>query len=303
MRQQKILVIGREGQLARALRERGAAEGRPLTALGRPQVDLARPETIEAALATVEPVVVVNAAAYTAVDQAEIDQSEAFAINRDGVAALAAAAVSQAVPLIHVSTDYVFDGHKPSAYSEDDATAPAGVYGASKRAGEIAVAEAGGPSLTVRTAWVYSPFGKNFVKTMLRLAGERPRLRVVDDQRGSPTSAHDLADVVLALADRLTQRESTFAPGEVFHAAGSGETTWCGLAREIMRISAEAGGPSAEVDAIATADFPTPAMRPANSRLDCGKLVATLGRPLPDWRTSVRPVVLRLLEEASQPGA
>jgi dTDP-4-dehydrorhamnose reductase len=292
-----ILVIGREGQLARALAERAAALGRPLAAVGRPDVDLTRPETIEAVLDREAPAAIVNAAAYTAVDKAESEPDAAYAINRDGVAALAGAAAKRDIPLVHVSTDYVFDGTKPAPYVETDMTGPACLYGATKRAGEQAVAAAGGRAVTLRTAWVTSSFGGNFVKTMLRLAGERDRLRVVDDQRGNPTSARDLADAALALIDRGATAGWPWAPGEVFHAAGSGETTWCGFAREIFAISEAAGGPSCAVEAITTAEYPTLAKRPANSRLDCSKLAATLGRPFPDWRGSLQKTVLRLLAE------
>jgi dTDP-4-dehydrorhamnose reductase len=219
------------------------------------------------------------------------------AVPRAGVAAPAAAAARRDIPLVHVSTDYVFDGTKPAPYFETDPTGPASVYGASKLAGEEAVAAAGGRAVTLRTAWAYSPFGGNFVKTMLRLADERDRLRVVDDQRGNPTSALDLADAALALIDRGATAGWPWAPGEVFHAAGSGETTWCGFAREIFAITEAAGGPSCAVEAITTAEYPTLAKRPANSRLDCSKLATTLGRPFPDWRGSLRETVLRLLAE------
>jgi len=302
----KIAVTGKTGQVALALSERAsgaerAGSGAEVALLGRPELDLAAPASIAAAIAAVRPDVVVNAAAYTAVDQAETQRDTAFAVNGAGAGAVAAAAWALGVPLIHISTDYVFDGGKPAPYAEGDATAPLGVYGASKLAGEAAVLAAHPAAVILRTAWVYSPFGGNFVKTMLRLAATRddsnvPReIRVVADQIGNPTSALDIADGVLALAQRLVAAPA--AAAGVFHMAGSGEASWADLAVAVFAASAAQGGPAAKVHRISTADYPTPAPRPANSRLNCAKLAQAYGLRLPDWRASVTEVVARLIKE------
>ena len=188
------------------------------------------------------------------------------------------------VPLIHLSTDYVFSGRKATAYVESDETGPLGVYGKSKLAGELAVRTANPDALILRTSWVYSPFGSNFVKTMLRLAGERPELRVVDDQVGNPTSALDLAEAILRIAPRVREKAGA---GATFHVAGSGSTSWCGLAKQVFETSRLAGGPTAEVVPISTSEYPTPARRPANSRLDTSAFRTCFGHSLRDWHTGV----------------
>lgn len=292
-----ILVVGAEGQVARALSERAAASVRAVETRGRPTLDLAAPDTITPALEAVAPVAVVNAAAYTAVDKAESEEALAAAVNAEGVAALARACAARDLPLVHLSTDYVFDGRKDAPYVETDVTAPQGAYGRTKLAGEEAVLAAGGPALVCRTAWVYSPFGHNFVKTMLRVAATRDALRVVDDQHGNPTSALDIADAVLALVARCEADGWPTGGDSLLHVAGTGETTWCGLARRIFAIAGPLGGPTAEVEAIATADYPTPATRPANSRLDTRRLAERHGIRLPRWEESLETVVRRLLAE------
>lgn len=291
----RIAISGSNGQLALSLIERGALAGQVVAAVGRPTVDLALHDdaSVLAAFAAVQPQVIVNAAAYTAVDRAESEPDLAFAINARGAGAVARAAVRLGVPLIHISTDYVFSGDKQVPYLEDDETGPTGVYGASKLAGEQAVLASGADTTILRTAWVYSPFGSNFVTTMLRLAGEREELTVVDDQRGNPTSALDLADAVLAVASNLLVSSAPELRG-IFHAAGSGEASWADLAEAVFAASALRGGPAARVRPILTANYPTPARRPANSRLDCGKLERLHGVRLPDWRASAAVVVARL---------
>lgn len=297
----RLLVTGTSGQLAQSLLEAGHEAGIDVFAIRRPQFDLTIPGTIRAALLDAAPDIVVNAAAYTAVDKAETEPELANAVNAGGSAELARQCETQGIALVHISTDYVFDGTKASPYVENDPTGPANAYGRSKLAGETAVAAACERHIVLRTAWVHSPFGANFVKTMLRLAGSRPELRVVDDQRGSPTYAPHLARVVLAIARQLPGRDegssAHAAPWGIYHAAGAGETTWCGFAREIFRVSAELGGPTAEVEAITTADYPTPAKRPGNSRLDCGKLERRFCITLPDWREGARQCVERLLQD------
>lgn len=291
----RIAVTGKTGQVVTSLIERGTAAGHEIIPLGRPELDLARPGTIARALANVQPDAVVSAAAYTSVDKAESEQELAFAVNAHGAGALAQAAAGLGVPLIHLSTDYVFDGKLDRPWREDDPTGPTGVYGASKLAGEQAILAAyGHNSAILRTAWVYSPFGGNFVKTMLRLAGERDALSVVADQFGNPTSALDIADGVLAVAENLFADDDPALRG-VFHMTAQGEANWAEFAQAIFAASAARGGPSATVNPIATADYPTPATRPANSRLDCSRLAAAHGVSLPPWREALPPVVERLV--------
>jgi dTDP-4-dehydrorhamnose reductase len=255
--------------------------------VGRPAFDFDRADTIEAAFREAGPRLVVNAAAYTAVDAAESDAEAAYRANRDGPAILAGLCAAADIPLIHVSTDYVFDGTKPDPYVESDPVAPQGVYGASKLAGEEAVMASGAKAIILRTAWVYAVTGKNFVRTMLTVGKTRDRLSVVADQHGCPTTAADLGDAILALANRLDR--SGWRPDYqgVFHAAGTGATTWHGLAVATFEEAARHGARVPEVAPIATADWPTPAKRPANSRLDCTRLREVFDLALPDWRPSL----------------
>lgn len=289
-----IVVLGRSGQLARALDEEARDRDRALECLGRDRLDLETGADIEAALAPLRPTILVNAAAYTAVDGAESEPDKARALNETAAGHAAEAAARLGIPFIHISTDYVFDGDKPAPYVETDPVAPMSVYGETKLAGERAVLAAHPLAVILRTAWVFSPFGKNFVKTMLRLAAERDGLTVVDDQHGCPTPAHDLAAATLDIADRLTGSEKD-RPSGIFHACGTGETTWCGFARSIMEISARLGGPTATVSPIATKDYPTPARRPRNSRLDCAALERAFGIRMPDWHVGLETCIARLV--------
>jgi dTDP-4-dehydrorhamnose reductase len=296
----RVLVTGREGQVARSLVERGTAGGHDVIALGRPDLDLAgEPEAIIASIKAGDPEVIVSAGAYTAVDAAEREQELAFAINERGAGAVARAASMLAVPLTHLSTDYVFDGKKPSPYGEADPVNPIGVYGASKLAGERAAIAAHQDIVILRTAWIYSPFSSNFVKTMLRLAGERGEVRVVADQLGNPTSALDIADGILTIASNLMRSSEPSLRG-VFHMCGSHQASWAGFAEGIMETSALYGGPFATVKPIGSADYPTTAKRPANSRLDCRKLQQIHGVRLPRWTESLKAVVRRLVEGAER---
>ncbi|MER9299902.1 dTDP-4-dehydrorhamnose reductase [Mesorhizobium sp. M0621] len=296
----RLVVTGREGQVAASLLEAGQGRaGVEVIAIGRPELDLAKPDTLIEAIAAAKPDIVVSAAAYTAVDQAEDEPDPAFAVNGVGAGKVAEAARRLGVPVIHLSTDYVFDGSAPGAYVETDATAPASVYGASKLAGEQAVALANPRHLIVRTAWLYSPFGKNFVKTMLRLAADRDEIAVVADQWGNPTSALDIADAILHTAARLHGDKSFGAPG-IYHLAGTGETNWSGFARHILDTSRVSGGPWARVRDIATMDYPTKARRPANSRLSSAKFTSVFGWNAPDWRQSTEAVVRRLLIDGTK---
>lgn len=290
----RLAVTGREGQVVSSLLEAGQLAGVDVIAIGRPQLDLANPDTVVDAIAAVKPDIVVSAAAYTAVDQAEDEPDLAFAINAVGAGKVAEAAARLGVPVIHLSTDYVFDGSAPGAYVETDVTAPLGVYGASKFAGERAVAAAGPRHLILRTAWVYSPFGRNFVKTMLRLAADRDEISVVADQWGNPTCALDIADAVLHAATML-HGDKGFGAFGTYHLAGTGETNWSGFARHILDTSRVSGGPSARVRDITTADYPTKARRPANSRLSSAKFASAFGWSAPDWRLSTEAVVSRIL--------
>ena len=291
----RIAVTGKEGQVALSLLERGAAAGHDIALVGRPELDLAgdAPAIMEA-IDLARPDVIVSAAAFTAVDKAEAERDLAFAINGKGAGAVAAAAKAIGVPLVHLSTDYVFDGSKREPYGEEDQTGPTGVYGASKLAGEQAVLAAHDNVAILRTAWVYSPFGGNFVKTILRLAGDRDEISVVDDQRGNPTSALDIADGIIAVSQNLVSGTNPAQRG-IFHMAGSGEASWAEFARSIFGYSIAAGGPGARVKSIASADYPTPARRPANSRLNSDKLALTHGVRLPNWHQSTASIVARLV--------
>lgn len=290
-----MVVTGREGQVVRSLIERATGTDVEIVPLGRPELDLAGDaKTIVSVIEAARPNLVVSAAAYTQVDKAENDRDLAFAVNGRGPQAIARAANELGVPLIQLSTDYVFDGAKPSPYVETDEPGPATVYGASKLAGEQAVLAEHLDSAILRTAWVYSPFGSNFVKTMLRLAGDREEVGVVADQRGNPTSALDIADGIIRVAANLRASSERNLRG-VFHMPGAGEATWAEFAEAIFAASADIGGPSAKVKRISAVEYPTPARRPANSRLDAHKLLTEHGVALPDWRSSLKEVVGRLV--------
>jgi dTDP-4-dehydrorhamnose reductase len=289
----RILIAGREGQLARGLREVSGCAGAEVIALGRPGFDLVDRKSVATAILRERPDIVVNAAAYATVDKAENDRAAAHAVNALGAEHLASACAGNSIPIIHVSTDYVFGGKKQDPYVEEDRTGPINVYGLTKLEGELRVAEACERHLILRTAWLHSPWGANFVKTMLRLATERTVIRVVSDQRGTPTYVPNLAGIVLALAARAVTDPGATRWG-VYHAVDVGETTWCGFAHEVFRLAAAYGLPAAQVEPIASTDYPTPAARPANSRLNCDKLRTSFGLELPDWRIGVRECVARL---------
>jgi dTDP-4-dehydrorhamnose reductase len=291
----RLLIAGWQGQVARALVELAPlAPDVEAFAVGRPGLDLCNATSITRAMTDVRPDIIINSAAYTAVDKAESEHEAAFALNRTGAGLLAQEAAKRGAAIIHISTDYVFDGRKTTPYVETDAVAPQNIYGRSKLQGEEAVRQVNAQHIIARTAWVYSPVGANFVKTMLRIAGERDSVRVVDDQMGNPTYAPHLAKVLLDIARKVRHAPHDGQWG-TYHLAGRGDVSWCGFAREVFRASAGLGGPSAEVTAITTAEYPTPAARPKNSRLDCSKAQQTFGVALPDWRDGVRECVTRLL--------
>jgi dTDP-4-dehydrorhamnose reductase len=291
----RLLVTGREGQLARSLLERSADfPDLQLITVVRPLVDLALPGSLAHAIRELEPDLVINAAAYTNVDRAEAEPELAYRINGNAAGEAAAAARGIGAPIIQISTDYVFDGALTAPYVEDAPTNPLNVYGASKLAGEQAVRSANPDHLILRTSWVYSPFGSNFLRTMLRLAGERDEVRVVNDQRGCPTSALDLADSLLRLASlrALGRREGW---GRTFHVAGSGACSWAEFATEIFRNSAAVGGPSATVFPLSSSEFPTAAVRPANSVLDTTAFFETFGFSSPLGESAIRRDTVHIL--------
>ena len=286
-----VLITGGQGQLARALADATAAAGIEAVRVGRPEFDFDRSDRLDALVRRHAPWAIVNAAAYTAVDRAETERDAAFRANRDGPARLARLAADVGIPLIHISTDYVFDGAKGAPYVETDPVSPASVYGASKLAGEQAVLGSDAQAIVLRTSWVYAPQGRNFLLTMLNAARKTDRLRVVADQKGCPTAAADLARAIVVSLDAL--RGSGWQPryGGLFHAAGDGWTTWHGFATAIFREAARYGTPEPRVEPIATADWPTPAHRPADSRLDCAKFAATFGHRLPHWASALAQTV------------
>ncbi len=300
----RIAVIGGTGQVARALAAREAAAsggGGAIIARGRPDVDITDHHSLASFLYAVQPAVVVNAAAYTAVDRAESEPEAAFRTNAEGPARLAVMCAAARAPLIHVSTDYVFDGTKAVPYAEDDALCPISVYGASKAAGEDAV-RAGTPHhVILRTSWVYDAEGRNFLRTMLRLGAERDEVRVVGDQHGAPTSADDLAGAILSIAARLAGRETDGLWG-TYHLTAGGETTWHGFAARIFERAAAAGIKTPRLEAIPTDAYPTAARRPANSRLDTSKIAGAFGISLPPWQAGVDRTVARIVDASAAEG-
>jgi len=292
----RMAVTGFHGQVVQSLIERAhkAIDVR-IIALGRPELDLQDFGTIGLALKSARPDVIVSAAAYTAVDRAESEQDVAMTVNGVAPGILATTAAELGVPLIHISTDYVFDGSKHEPYREEDAVNPLGVYGLSKLAGERAVRQATANHVILRTAWVYSPFGANFVRTMLRLANDRKELNVVGDQLGAPTNALDIADAVIEMARQMLTCPDDMQKRGTFHLSGTGYTDWARFAETIFEISAALGGPQANVNRITTSEYPTPARRPANSRLNNDKLRRNFSIVTPEWRESLPHVVERLL--------
>jgi len=299
MADRNILVFGRSGQLALELARNPWPAGFAATCHGRESCDLLAGDDPAALIERNQPALVINAAAYTAVDKAESEPEAAYALNRDAPGRIAAACARHRLPLVHISTDYVFDGAKSEAYVEDDPIAPISVYGASKADGEIAVADALDRHVILRTAWVYSPFGSNFVKTMLALGARRDRLRIVTDQRGSPTAAGEIARAVIAMTERLAAGEGAFG---IFHFAGGGAVTRFGLADAIFARAATRGWARPALDRATSAEFPVPARRPANSALDCAKLVRDWGIVSRPWREALDETVDEILAGGSEDG-
>ncbi|RON53445.1 dTDP-4-dehydrorhamnose reductase [Pseudomonas frederiksbergensis] len=281
----RILISGQHGQVSRELQRRLGGLGE-LIVLGRDQLDLAQPEQIRQHVQKLRPDLIINAAAHTAVDQAESEPELAFAINATAPGILAREARELDIPLIHYSTDYVFDGSKAAPYNEDDAPNPLGVYGKSKLAGEHAITEVQGQHLILRTSWVYSTHGRNFLLTMQRLLQEKPELRIVADQIGAPTWAGTIASSTVALIERW-QAGQAGAWG-TYHLTAQGETSWFGFAQAIGDALRAQGKPCATLLPIPSSDYPTPAARPLNSRLDCTRLQREWGVSQPDWQTALR---------------
>ncbi|WP_455913294.1 dTDP-4-dehydrorhamnose reductase [Pseudomonas syringae] len=280
----RILISGQQGQVSQALQQRLQNMGE-LIVLGRDQLDLSQPESIRPVVRDIKPDLIINAAAHTAVDQAESEPDLAFAINATSPGVFAEEAAALGIPLIHYSTDYVFDGSKAGAWVESDAPNPLGVYGSSKLAGERAIAAAGGQHLILRTSWVYSLTGRNFLLTMQRLLQEREKLSIVADQIGAPTWAGTIA----ASTGALIERWRDGAPGAwgVYHLTASGETSWYGFAEAIGQQLINSGKPCAVLEPIASSAYPTPAARPLNSRLDCSLLQREWGVSQPDWHDAL----------------
>ena len=288
-----ILVTGGSGQVGGALVRAGAPDGFRFIAPARAEFDLADPASIAVFFASRPWAAVINAGAYTAVDRAQTDIETAWRVNALAPACLAKATAEAGVPMIHVSTDYVFPGDLDRPYGEDDPIGPLGVYGASKEGGEQAVRTGNPLHAIVRTSWVVSAHGANFVKTMLRLGADREVLRVVADQHGAPTAAADLAGVLTLIAQRMIADPG--GPVGTFHFANAGATTWAGFAAEIFRLSAARGGPSARVESIATKDYPTPARRPANSRLDLQRIRTLHGVAPRPWEQAIADIIDELI--------
>ena len=280
----RILISGQHGQVSQALQQHLQSMGE-LIVLGRDQLDLSQPESIRSVVRDIKPDLIINAAAHTAVDQAESEPDLAFAINATSPGVFAEEAAALGVPLIHYSTDYVFDGSKAGAWVEADTPNPLGVYGNSKLAGERAIAAAGGQHLILRTSWVYSLTGRNFLLTMQRLLQEREKLSIVADQIGAPTWAGTIA----ASTGALIERWRDGAPGAwgVYHLTASGETSWFGFAEAIGQQLINSGKPCAALEPIASSAYPTPAARPLNSRLDCSLLQRQWGVSQPDWHDAL----------------
>lgn len=296
-----VLILGKNGQVARALADVLPTRGLQSTAIGRPEYDLADPDRLVSAVEDIRPSIIINPAAYTNVDRAEDEPDLAFAINSRAAGAIAAATHALQIPIIHLSTDYIFDGNKSTPYLESDPTAPLGIYGASKLAGEAAVAEANAKHVILRTSWVCSPYGTNFLKTMLRLAAERPELRVVDDQVGAPTFAHDIASAIADIVLKLTATPEAQNLYGTFHYASCGETTWCRFARDIFERSARRGGARTNVTAIATHEYPTKVRRPKYSKLDTTKIFDAYAIAAPNWEAGLETCLDQLLVQ--QPAA
>ncbi|WP_303830815.1 dTDP-4-dehydrorhamnose reductase [Asticcacaulis taihuensis] len=282
----RILVTGKEGQVDTSLQTLGEKLGLEIIRIGLPEIDLSKPETLEAPIREIRPDAIISSAAYTAVDKAETEAELAQAINGDAPGMLARLAAELDIPILHLSTDYVFAGDKDGTYDETDIPAPVSIYGKTKLSGEDQIRAATDNHVILRTAWVYSPYGNNFVKTMLRLGETRDELNVVADQHGCPTYAPEIARALLTVAQQVVIDRDPTLRG-TFHLTGRGETTWAEFAEAIFTGAAARGRTPVRVNPITTSDYPTPAKRPANSRLNGDKLDDTYGLRLDPWRKSL----------------
>ena len=289
----KILVFGASGQIGREVCRAAWPPRYAILPLDRKAVDITKSAAVSAMLARETPDLVINLAAYTAVDRAESEPEVAWAANCAGAAHIAGACDESATPLVHLSTDYVFDGRKTGPYREEDAVGPLGVYGRSKEAGERAVRAAVARHMILRTAWVFGAYGANFVKTMLRLAAERPVLRVVADQRGCPTAAADIAAALMVIAAHIERGEAKWG---TYHFVGAGAASWHSFAQAIFDRAAPQLAACPQVEPITTEQYPTPARRPMNSVLDCRKIEEVFGISSPPWRTALATVIRELLD-------
>ncbi len=286
----KILVIGSNGQLGWELCRRGKNNGFDITPLDIPEFDITDPVAVNKAVKQPDISLVINASAYTAVDRAESEPELAFAINRDGPAYLASSCAEAGIPLIHISTDYVFDGTKEGPYLETDPVSPMGVYGKSKAEGEAKVREILKEHIIIRTAWLYGIHGNNFVKTMLRLGKEKETLRVVADQYGCPTCAADLAEAILTIAGQIKGRHNI--PWGTYHYCGEGKTTWHGFAEKIFELAGQYDSLLIKkVEPVTTAEYPTPSKRPLNSVMDCTALTKNFGVSPTQWQESLASMI------------
>ena len=289
----KILVFGASGQIGREVCRAAWPPRYAILPLDRKAVDITKSAAVSAMLARETPDLVINLAAYTAVDRAESEPEVAWAANCVGAAHIAGACDESATPLVHLSTDYVFDGRKTGPYREEDAVGPLGVYGRSKEAGERAVRAAVARHMILRTAWVFGAYGANFVKTMLRLAAERPVLRVVADQRGCPTAAADIAAALMVIAAHIERGEAKWG---TYHFVGAGAASWHSFAQAIFDQAAPQLAACPQVEPITTEQYPTLARRPMNSVLDCRKIEEVFGISSPPWRTALATVIRELLD-------
>lgn len=288
----KVLVTGKHGQIARSVAERILGSPRfEIIFAARPQVDLSIPGSLADAVASAKPDIVINAAAFTHVDQAEDQAPLARRINMEAAGEGAQASAKLGIPFLHFSTDYVFDGSGDRPWREDDVASPLNIYGQTKADGETRVLDAGPLNLVVRTSWLFGPFGRNFVKTILTLAARREEIPVVADQRGCPTNTLELVGPLMSLAERAVDGGA----GGIWHLAGQGTASWADLARHVVEASAAQGGPSVLIRSISTDQYPTPAKRPLNSSLDCNKIRDRFGIVLPEWRHGIDVLVERLV--------
>jgi dTDP-4-dehydrorhamnose reductase len=293
----KILVFGASGQVGHEVSRAAWPSGYRVVPLDRKTIDITKDAAVSAVLAWEAPGLAINLAAYTAVDRAESEPEAAWATNCAGAAHIAAACEERRIPLIHLSTDYVFDGRKAGPYREEDAVSPLGVYGCSKEAGERAIRAALPDHVILRTAWVFGMHGANFVKTMLRLAAERPVLRVVTDQRGCPTAAADIAAALVKIAGHIERHQAAWG---TYHFAGDRAVSWHGFAKAIFDVAASRLAARPRIEPIATDQYPTPAQRPANSVLDCRKINEAFGISPPPWRAALEVVIRELLDRTVQ---